>query len=51
MADEHPAELRAKIIHYRELLRRVTDTAAREALEDMIRHTEEQLNDRDRPNP
>ena len=49
MADENPAELRARIIRYRELLRRVTDNAARRALEDMIKRIKEKLNGHDAP--
>jgi hypothetical protein len=49
MADENPAELRAKIIRYRELLGRVTDNAARKALEDMIKRIKEKLNGHEGP--
>jgi hypothetical protein len=43
MAENHPAELRAKILRYRELLRKVDDPAAREALQKLIRLASEKL--------
>jgi hypothetical protein len=46
MADD-PAELRAKILRYRELLRRVDDPVLREAVEELIRLTNEKLNGHD----
>jgi hypothetical protein len=49
MANERPAELRAKILRYRELLRQVTDPSVRAAIEDLIRLTNEKLNGYDDP--
>jgi rubrerythrin len=50
MADD-PAELRAKILRYRELLKRVDDPAVREALRELIRQTNEKLNGHDAAKP
>jgi hypothetical protein len=43
MAPIDPSDLRAKILHYRELLRNVNDPALREALRELIRLTNEKL--------
>lgn len=44
MNDDELKELRAKILHYRELLRQTADPALREAIEDLIRLANEKLN-------
>jgi hypothetical protein len=44
MANEKPADLRAKILRYRELLRQSTDPSLRAAIEELIRLTNEELN-------
>ena len=44
MADS-PAELRAKIAHYRQMLGLIDDPALREALEHLIRLANEKLGD------
>ena len=46
MADS-PAQLRAKILRYRELLRQVQDPALRDAIGELIRLTNEKLNGHD----
>jgi len=49
MADENPALVRARIIHYRQLLQEVDDDPElRRALEELIRLTNEKLAGLDR---
>jgi hypothetical protein len=48
---EKPAELRAKILRYRELLRNADDPALRSALRGLIRLTAEKLNSHDAAKP
>jgi len=43
MTEESPAELRAKIAHYRQMLRTVDDPALRKALEELIHATRDKL--------
>jgi hypothetical protein len=49
MSDNDPAQLRAKILRYRELLQSVTDPRIQEALRDLIRMTNEKLNGHAQP--
>ena len=45
MTEENRAELRARIAHYRQMMRQLDDPALRKALEHLIRLTEEKLGD------
>jgi hypothetical protein len=47
MAENDLAELRAKLLRYRELLWRVDDPAVRQALQELIRSVSEKLNGHD----
>lgn len=51
MADNDRAELRAKILRYRELLQEADDPVLREALRDLIRLANEKLNGHDAAKP
>jgi len=44
MSDDDPEKLRSKILHYRRLLEDVDDPALQQALQDLIRMTNEKLN-------